>query len=223
MLCATPSRSGARDVMLSILIANTKGGSGKTTIATGLAAGCAAAGLRTALADADRQRSSLAWLRARPGASAPIAPLDWSKSEMSVPEGLHRLIIDSAAASKTSRIEELVRLADVVIVPVQPSPFDETATARFLRRLDEIKPVRKGRKAVAVVGNRMRPRTRAAARLDSFLADCGHVCVARMRDRAIYCEAAASGLSAFDLGTRQASSAREDWIPLVRFIEAHAR
>jgi chromosome partitioning protein len=208
--------------MLSVLVANTKGGSGKTTIAVNLAAGCAAAGLRTALADADRQRSSLAWLGSRAPDRPPVEALDWSKGEMAVPRGLHRLVIDSAAATKTARMEELIDRADLVIVPVQPSLFDEVATARFLRRLDEIKPVRKGRKAVAVVGNRVRARTRAASRLDDFLAACGYGCVALLRDRALYGEAAARGLSAFDLATRQASATREDWIPLIRFVEGHA-
>jgi chromosome partitioning protein len=203
-------------------VANTKGGCGKTTIATNLAAGCAAAGLRTALADADRQHSSLTWHRARPDGAPRVECLDWGKSEQAPARRTQRLIIDSSAAAKKSRIEDLVRRADLVIVPVLPSMFDEAATARFLRRLDEIKPIRKSRKAVAVVGNRVRPRSRAATRLSEFLGECGHEVVAMLRDRALYTDAAARGVSVFELSGRQASMAREDWIPLIRFIEGRA-
>lgn len=63
--------------MRAILVANVKGGCGKTTVATHLAAAFAAGGLNTVLADADRQRSSLLWCEMRPGHAAPIAPLDW--------------------------------------------------------------------------------------------------------------------------------------------------
>ena len=58
--------------MMIVLVANTKGGCGKTTVATHLAAALACHGHRTALADADRQRSSLGWARLRPGTAAPI-------------------------------------------------------------------------------------------------------------------------------------------------------
>ena len=65
--------------MLSILVTNTKGGSGKTTIATNLAAAFAAAGQRCWLADVDRQRNSLNWLARRPGEMPGIKGLDWVK------------------------------------------------------------------------------------------------------------------------------------------------
>jgi chromosome partitioning protein len=80
--------------MISILVANTKGGCGKTTSATHLAAAFAADGRRTALADADRQRSSLAWARLRPGTTAPIAALDWVDDLAAPPRGTERLVIE---------------------------------------------------------------------------------------------------------------------------------
>jgi chromosome partitioning protein len=81
--------------MIIVLVANTKGGCGKTTISTHLAAASAQNGQRTALADADRQRSSLAWTRLRPGTAAPIAGLDWSKATEAPPRGIERLVIDA--------------------------------------------------------------------------------------------------------------------------------
>ena len=94
--------------MISVLIANSKGGCGKTTIATHLAAAFAAGGLPTALADTDRQRSSLGWLKARPDTAAPIRGLDWVKEIKAPPKGTERLVIDSPAALHSKEARSLV-------------------------------------------------------------------------------------------------------------------
>ena len=80
--------------MITVLVANMKGGAGKTTIATNLAAAYADSGLRTALADADRQRSSLRWAAARPETVGAITALDWSKGNDAVPAGTARLVVE---------------------------------------------------------------------------------------------------------------------------------
>lgn len=209
--------------MLTVLVANTKGGCGKTTIATNLAAACAGGGLATVLADADRQRSSLAWAERRPPNLPMIVALDWARGVGAVPAKTARLIIDAPAALKTKEVEELLALADLVVLPVLPSAFDETATRRFVARLDELKPVRRSRIGVAIVGNRVRARSRAAERLDEFLAELGHKVVTRLRDSALYAETAASGSSLFDLPVWRSRDAREDWTPLLTWIEASRR
>ena len=114
--------------MKSILITNPKGGCGKTTIATNLAAAFANSGLKTALVDTDRQLSSLRWLDTRPQTAAPIWGLDCSKRPKKPPQGIARLVIDSAAGLPLREVRELVRLADIVIIPLLPSAFDIKAT-----------------------------------------------------------------------------------------------
>lgn len=205
--------------MISVLVANTKGGCGKTTIATTLASAFAGQGHFTVLADVDRQHSSLDWARRRPGGAPALAGQDWAKDEFTVPKDIGRLVIDAPAALKMKQVEALVKMADIIVLPVLPSAFDEGATQRFLQRLEELKPIRKSRAAVAVIGNRMRPRTRAAQRLDTFLGGIGHTVVTRIRDSAAYTEAAADGLSVFDLRGRRAEELRDDWAPLLRHIE----
>lgn len=208
--------------MLAILVANIKGGCGKTTVATHLAAAYAKAGYATAIADVDRQRSSLGWIERRPPGAAGLVGLDWTKDIHHPPKGVQRLVIDAPAALKTKQIEDLVKMADMVVLPVLPSVFDEQATRRFLDKLEELKPIAKNKKPVAVVGNRLRARTRAADRLDEFLGGVGHQVVARLRDSQIYADAAAAGLSLFDLTGKRAAEHRADWEPLLAYIDGAA-
>ncbi len=204
--------------MFAVLIANIKGGCGKTTIATHLAAAFAGAGHVTVLADADRQRSSLAWLERRPATAAAVIGADWSREFDRVSRHTSRLVIDAPAALKGKQIEELVRLCDVIIAPVLPGAFDEAATRRFLDKLEELKPIARNKKGVAVIGNRLRARTRAAERLDQFLDGVGHKVVTRLRDSQFYPETASNGTSLFDIKGKRIIEAREDWLPLLEFI-----
>lgn len=205
--------------MLSILIANSKGGCGKSTLATNLAGALALAGHKVMLADADRQRSSLAWAARRSPTARPIAVADWVKSASEVPRDVTRLVIDGPAGLRKGDVEELIASADLVVMPVLPSTFDREASRAFLAKLDALKPIRKNRKGVAIVGNRMRDRTKAAARLDQFLSGLGHTVVARLRDSQAYGEAAEAGLSIFDSNSARARALQEDWRPLMDYIE----
>jgi chromosome partitioning protein len=205
--------------MITVLVANPKGGCGKTTIATHLAAAFAAAGLRAALADADRQGSSLGWLQARPGNAAAIQPLDWRDGPEKPPKDIDRLIVDAPAAMKLKKIEDLLRLADIIVVPVLPSGFDEPVTGAFLRQLETLKPIRKSRAAVAILRNRVQTGTRTAAKLDRFMLGVGHTGVGRLRHRLVYPDIAGRGLSVFDLAGKQNEALREDWAPVLRYIE----
>jgi chromosome partitioning protein len=204
--------------MLRILVANAKGGCGKTTISTQLAAAFANAGQATALADADRQRSSLGWLARRSPQLAGIIGLDWSKEADLPAWRTERLVVDAGPALRNKRIIELVKAADLIILPVLPSTFDEAATRRFLDRLDRIGAVAKGRKPVAVVGNRVRSGTRAAERLEKFFGEIDRPIVARFRDSQFYADAALKGLSLFDTPGRRARELGDDWRPLLDFV-----
>ena len=205
--------------MLRVLVTNIKGGCGKTTIATNLAAAFAAGGFATALAEVDRQRSSLTWLKLRGGQGRRIAALDWRKEVGEVPPGLRRLVIDAPANLRMRHVDELIAEADLVVVPVLASVFDEGSTERFLAKLEELKPIRKGRKSVALVANRLRPRSKATLRLDGFLERLGQTVAARLSDRAVYGELAVQGLSVFDLDGRLIRPVRDEWRPLLNTIE----
>jgi chromosome partitioning protein len=116
-------------------------------------------------------------------------------------------------------VQQFLKTADLVVMPVLPSIFDEGATRRFLKKVDELKPIRKGRKPLAVVANRVRANTRAARELDEFLGGLGHEVATRFADRAIYQDVARRGLGIFDLTPSRRAGAVEDWLPLIRLIE----
>lgn len=206
--------------MIALLVANAKGGCGKTTIATHLAAAYAAAGHTTVLADGDRQRSSLGWIGRRPVTATPLVGMDWSKAVVEAPRGVKRLVIDAPPALKGERLEELVGWADIVVLPVLPGAFDEEAAQAFLKKLEALKPIAKRRKRIALVGNRTRARTRSTDRLDVFLGEVGHTVVTRLRDSQIYPDTAAAGLSIFDLKGPRAAEHQAEWKPLLDFIDA---
>lgn len=205
--------------MFSILVANPKGGSGKTTLATNLASAFAARGERCCLADVDRQHSSLGWLARRPGDAAPIRGLDWSDELGKAPNKEGVLVIDAPAAIKDKRTEALIKRCDAVVVPVLPSVFDQETTLGFLKRLDKLKPIRNNKKSAAVVRNRVRRNSRAAARLDLFMVGTGRQDLGMLPDRAMYPEVAMQGLGIFDLDTKQAQELQQDWQPLLRFLD----
>ncbi len=205
--------------MISVFVTNTKGGCGKTTIATNLAAAFAAGGLKTALADVDRQQSSTQWLKLRADDANPIEGYNWHKDSTKLRKDTHRLVIDAPAGLKMKHVDSLLDEADIVVVPVLPSIFDEYSTRDFLSRLEQLKPIRKQKKGVAVVANRLRHRSRAAQRLECFLEELDQPVVTRFSDRAIYAELATQGQSIFDVSGRQGEELRAEWLPLLRMIE----
>ncbi len=204
--------------MLTILVTNPKGGCGKSTLATNLSGAFALSGFDTVLADCDRQKSSLTWIKQRPAKFPPITGLDWTKKIGKVPDGTRRLVVDAPAAVRRSEVRELVRTADVIFIPVLPSLFDESTTHRFLKSLEKLKPIRNKKRAVALIGNRLKARTTASHHLEEFLAELNQDVVSLIRDTQLYPTASAGGLSIFDMAPSRAARYTEEWRPLLRFI-----
>lgn len=203
--------------MQTVLVANRKGGVGKTLIAVTLASAFAARGQRVALADADRQASSLGWLARRPDTVPRIRALDWrSKGDVGeVPKRIDWLIIDAPGALKGPKAETLIAEARAVLTPVQPSFFDAESTRAFLDEIEGIKRVRKGKVAVHLVANRTRKASRAAKALEAFCAELGHTPAAWIAERAVYGELAASGLGLFDRTQKALDPVKAQWAPLL--------
>jgi chromosome partitioning protein len=202
----------------SVLVVNPKGGSGKTTVATNLAAGLANRGEEVYLWDLDRQQSSLTWLGMRPSDVPAVGRLDHREgSEVSLGKG-RWLVIDSPAGFHGKPLSQNLKLADKVLVPLQPSVFDMAATAAFLQSLREEKAVRRHKTFVGIVGVRVDPRTRAAATLEGFLHQFDLPVLTYLRDTQIYPNAAFNGLSIFDLPAYQTGRDLEQWIPVFDWV-----
>jgi chromosome partitioning protein len=207
--------------MQSYLIANPKGGAGKSTLATNLAGWLAKAGKRVMLGDIDRQQSAREWLRLRPPALPYIASWDIRPGEPArPPQDATHVVLDSPAGLHGKKLAHVLRAVNHVIVPLQPSLFDILATRHFFDELLAEKQVRKEQVRIAVVGMRVDARTRAAGELERFLVDTGLPVVAHLRDTQNYVQAAAHGLTIFDLPPSRGAQDWEQWVPLLRWIEA---
>lgn len=206
--------------MKTILIANPKGGSGKTTLATNLAGYFASRGGRVLLADLDRQRSASDWLSRRPSALPAIHGWN-SQSDKKSMGGVKPdwLVVDSPAGMHGDKLSNALKRAERVIVPVQPSAFDMAATRNFLEELCAEKLVRKEKIEVAMIGMRVDARTRAAADLSAFLDAAGFPVLTLLRDAQIYVQAAGEGLSLFDMALSRTARELEQWQPLLDWLD----
>ena len=119
-----------------IVIANPKGGVGKSTIATNLAGYFASRGEKVMLGDIDAQQSSHAWLKLRPDDLPAITPWDVDEDRIGklLDDETH-FVLDTPAGLKGKRLDEVLKHADKVIVPLQASIFDILATQEFLQKL----------------------------------------------------------------------------------------
>ncbi len=209
---------------MRIAVGSTKGGSGKSTVATHLAVGMALRGHRVGLVDLDRQGCVTGWLAARPDTAAPIVEVD--ADEMGKAQRrLDALILDLPAGLRRERFEDALEDVDAVVVPAMPSFFDELGTQHVMERLTAFKPVRKGRCEVLTVALRVRAGARSAARLTAFL--CGlrlgpedrrlspYAPAATIRESQAYVDAAARGLTVLELPARLGGRFAPDWGPLV--------
>jgi chromosome partitioning protein len=202
--------------MQTILVANPKGGSGKTTLSTNIAGYLASKGKHVALLDLDRQKSANLWLAQRSSTLPIIWPL---QSEDEKPEQADVLVIDSPAGLHGKNLDHAVKLAHKIVVPISPSLFDIQASYDFLIELSEEKAARKGRIEIGVVGMRMAPRTRAAATLEQFLAQLDVPILAYLREAQVYVNAAFEGKSIFDVPHYVAQQDLELWADLIKWID----
>ena len=209
--------------MKTVLVASSKGGVGKTTVATHLAAHAALSGHNTVLIDADPQGSSMRWAGRRSPMQSAVLALDGSRRArrawQSIPADTDQVVVDGAAGAMGRDLETWLDEADAVVVPVLPSTLDLDATVPFLNTLVEHPRVRDGRLPVGLVANRLRPWTNTSQRALDAITRWPYPTVAQLRDSQAYVVLVGLGKSLFDYQSRKAREHQEDWRPLLRWLE----
>ena len=207
--------------MKTVLVASSKGGVGKTTVATHLAAHAALDGLRTVLVDADPQGSSTRWAERRADLETAVLPVDGSRRnwQKHVPDDAQRLVIDAPAGSTADSLDAFLEVADVLVVPVLPSTLDIDATVPFLNGIAKHPRVRRGQLRVGLVGNRLRPWTNASQQAVELLQQWPYPVVAQLRDSQAYVMLVGLGRSLFDYHSQQVREHQDDWAPLLKWLK----
>jgi chromosome partitioning protein len=211
----------------TIMLLNPKGGSGKTTIATNLAAYYAGQGFLTALFDHDAQGSSTRWLQLRSESRAVIHgvaafqnPIGVTRSfQLRVPLNAERIIVDTPAGLTGPFLPNLVRTADTIIVPVLPSPIDIDAMLSLVEVLRRVEPVCKSDVRIVAVVNRTPARGSGLKPLEQALESVGLQVAARLRETRRYPQASARGIGVNELGGIGKGRCLEDWRPLWAWLE----
>ncbi len=190
-----------------VLVANPKGGVGKSTLATNIAGYFASRGHAVMLGDIDRQQSSRLWLGLRtPQARDRSGPGRPRRTATSCGRRrARRMPCSTRPPACTARASRTCwPLADKVLVPLQPSIFDIFATRDFLDELLAHRHV--GKTQVGLVGMRVDARTLAADRLHEFVARLGLPVLGYLRDTQNYVQLAARGLTLFDVAPGRVSA-----------------
>ena len=214
--------------MHRIVVLNPKGGSGKTTVATNVAAYFAALGQRPMLVDMDPQGSSLRWTGHRPKDRPPIDCIEGFRPSTLVTQswqmrprpGCNVVVVDTPAAVDSRRFPEITRGADSILVPVMPSDIDIHATAKCIADLLLVAKIRRSENRIGIIANRVRMKTRVSQSLIRFLNTLDIPLLATLRDTQNYPRSAQQGIGIFEMPERETRLDVESWQHLIRWLEA---
>lgn len=201
-----------------VVVANPKGGVGKSTLATNIAGYFASQGHAVMLGDADRQQSSRLWLGLRPPEARPISSWDVTGDHIGkIPKGTSHVVLDTPAGLHGKMCREVLKVANKVVVPLQPSVFDIFATKAFLDDLAELRQASKVQ--VGIIGMRVDSRTIAADKLHEFVDSLGLPVLGYLRHTQNYIHLAARGLTLFDVAPGRVERDLAQWEGICRWLD----
>lgn len=208
-----------------IVILNPKGGCGKTTLATNIAAFFAMRGQIPTLIDRDPQGFSTRWLDKRPENLPKIQR--WQAQEMPLAQVLQRppgirsskVIVDLPAAVSTERLQEVTYDAGSILIPVLPSEIDVTCAARFIAELLLNAQIDRRNRQLAIVANRTRQNNKSYRLLMRFLTSLRIPLIAVLRDSQNYVHAAGRGIGICEMPAYQTEKDLPDWQLIINWLD----
>ena len=214
--------------VINILVVNSKGGCGKTTVATNLAAAYANDGKQVALFDFDRQASAQHWAGAR-GLDFPNIDLyhrpDPAKIDHDAMGHYDVCVFDSGPGIATqpslhAEFEALLRLSDVIVVPMLSSAWDIQAGEHFITQLMTQRVWRAAPRPIAVVSNRISGNLAGQQKLQHFLSCLDVPAVSQFRESPVYPEAGDSGQGIVEMKRNRAARKEfKAWHTLTGWID----
>src|SRR3990167_8289772 len=202
-----------------VVVANPKGGVGKSTLSTNVAGYFASQGHSVLLGDAARRQPSGLWLKLRPEAARPFRT--WGVPHALIarpPRGPSHVVLDPPAGLHGWRFKDVLKLADKVLVPLQPSIFDIYATRAFLDELAETRHA--DQLDIGIVGMRVDARTIAAYKLHEFVDSLGLPVLGDLRDTQNYIHLAARGLTVFDVSPSRVEKDLQQWQGICDWLDS---
>lgn len=202
-----------------VVVANPKGGVGKSTLSTQIAGYFASQGHSVMIGDADRQQSSRLWLGLRPPAARRVTGWDVSDDGVAKPpKGTSHVVLDTPAGLHGKRLKEVLKIATHLVVPLQPSVFDIFATKPFL---DDLAASSKAEKfKVGIVGMRVDERTRSAEQLQHFVTGLQIPVLGFVRDTQNYVQVTARGLTIFDVAPGRVERDLQQWQSICNWLDS---
>ncbi|MFT5609575.1 MAG: chromosome partitioning protein [Arenicella sp.] len=205
--------------MRSILVVNPKGGCGKTTIASNLATYYSVWDVSVALVDLDPQQSSMAWLRVRPDTENKIQGFNGLKGRIFPEEGTRRVIYDAPARTDSAKVAKLIKLVDVVIIPVLPSAIDMRVAASFIADITTRVRANNSHAIIGVVANRAHSGYHSYKALHKFLSALNVPFIGTLRSSQNYIKAADSGVGIFEMPVTEVKQDMQQWAPIIKWVE----
>ncbi len=203
------------------MVINSKGGSGKTTVATNLASYLATQNKKVVLMDYDPQGSSMAWLTARSAAKTPIQGIAAYKRSAKRPSRkTDFVIIDAPAGLHGGALSKMINKAQTIIIPVLPSPIDMRAAADFIAEIKKNSSVQRKKAKLALIANRSRDFTNIYWELDDFLSKQRIPFLTMLRDSQHYIRGAERGMGIFEMAPAATDLDREQWQPIVKWVKS---
>ena len=204
--------------MQSILVLNSKGGCGKTTISINIASFFAHWGIRVALADFDKQHSSTDWLLSRPKDLPAITSISAWTGDYHIPDDTEYLIMDTPAGVADEALSKLLHEADTILIPILPSPLDIKAAGKLIHDIMLQYEHLPKKPRIGVIANRTRQQTKIYNSLRRFLSKLNLDFVVALRDTQNYISTTANGNSIFELPNWKKNKDLEGWGQLINWI-----